>query len=67
MTARHLLVEPVAPSLSREWLDRRVLPVAVRTDEGLPSVHTAGIQPAQRELVFMLHFGHYRLGDPSQL
>ena len=32
---------------------RRVSPVAVRSGEGLLSDYTAGIQPAQRELVFM--------------
>jgi hypothetical protein len=42
-------------SLLRDGRIRRVSPVAVRSGEGLLSDYTAGIQPAQRELVFMLH------------
>jgi hypothetical protein len=38
------------------FVPRRVSPVAVRSGEGLLSDYTAGIQPAQRELVFMPHY-----------
>jgi hypothetical protein len=36
----------------------RILPIAVRPDEGLLTEPTVGVQPWRQELVFMTHYGH---------